>query len=72
MTLQGFLPAFRFPAFALFSRLSAFIRPRPRRPLPPQDAEDRYAAWEEMLLTNPAAFASELGMQWMHTAYRRY
>ena len=72
MTLQGILPAIRFPAFNLFGRLSASIRPRPSRPLPPQDPEDRYAAWEEMLLANPAAFASELGMQWMHTAYRRY
>lgn len=72
MTLESILPAIRFPAFNLFARLSDALRPKPRPAIPPQGEEDRYAAWEEMLLSNPAAFASELGMQWMHTACRRY
>lgn len=42
-----------------------------RAPNRPQSQEERHGMMEEMILTNPALCASELGIQWMYSKYGR-
>lgn len=66
----------RFPAIlnrvtGLFRQRRESGRTRPASATSPESRRDRHAIFEEMLLSNPAAFATEFGMQWMYTTYTR-
>jgi len=70
-SLAGF-PAIRDYVTALFNHGRKSEQTQLGSMASPESQYDRYEIFEEMILSNPAAFASEFGMQWMYTTYAKY
>ena len=72
MDVLSLLPGIRIQDAASFSRDRRSGQMQSGSQRSPESRQDRDASFEEILLSNPAALASDSGMQWMYMTYARY